>query len=135
MRWLVVAVACVACAACAKASDEQKGKRTPLTPPPEMVQIPPALSIPVTIDGAPAAPITAARLQATKADFIDPGRQAWKLTSLLPEMGRPGAAVEAHGPSGISMRLAGSTAESALVPILFLTRRGDVVVSVVDPAD
>jgi hypothetical protein len=135
VRWLLVAIASVACAACAKASDEQKGKRTPLTPPPAEVAIPPALSIPVTIDGVAAPPITAERLTTTKADFIDPERQAWKLTTLLPELDRPGASVEAHGPSGISMRLEHPATPAALMPILFLTRRGDVVVSVVDPAD
>jgi hypothetical protein len=134
-RWLAVAIACAAFAACAKASDEQKGKRTPLTPPKAEVAIPPTLSIPVTVDGLAAPPITAERLGATKADFIEPERQAWKLTTLLPELDRPGGSVEAHGPSGISMRLERPATPTALVPILFLTRRGDVVVSVVDPAD
>src|SRR5690349_20943462 len=134
-RWLAVAFASVALVACAKASDEQKGKRTPLTPPKAEVAIPPDLSIPLTIDGVPAAPVTADRLKATKADFIEPERQAWKLTTLVPELDRPGAVVEAHGPSGISMRLERPAAPTSLVPILFLTRRGDVVVSVVDPAD
>jgi hypothetical protein len=137
MRWLVavVAFATLGLAGCAKASEEQKGKRTPLTPPPAQVEIPAALSIDVTVDGAPAPPLTGDKLRATKPDFADPERQAWKLTTLLPELDRPGAAVEATGPTGVVVRLERPATPTAMDPVLFLTRRGDVVVALVDPAN
>src|SRR5678815_3694129 len=138
MRWFVPVVVALACAAgCAKASDEQKGKRTPMPPPPPAgdVAIPAALSIPVTVDGAAAPAITAQSLSATKPDFEDAERRAWKLTTLLPAFTGPGAAVEARAPTGISVRLELPADAHALEPVLFLTRRGDIVVSVLDPAN
>ena len=84
-------------AGCSKASEETAAKRTPALPPPPEVEIPASLSIPLTVDGAAAAPITAARLQKLTPDYSDAERRAWKLTKLVPELDRPGAAVEARG--------------------------------------
>ena len=140
MRWFVPAVVALACAVsaagCAKASEEQKGKRVPMGPPPPgEVAIPAALSIPVTVDGAAAPAITAQSLSTTKPDFEDAERRAWKLTTLVPALDQPGAVVEAHSPTGISVRLERPADAKSLQPVLFLTRRGDVVVSAVDPAN
>jgi hypothetical protein len=120
---------------CAKASDEKAAKRLPELPPPEDVGIPAGLTIAVTIDGAAAPAITAARLEGIKPDFLDNERRAWKLTTILPELDRPGAAVEARGATGVAVRLDRPATAGALEPVLFLTRRGDVVVSIVDPAN
>jgi len=122
-------------AGCAKASDEKAAKRIPSLPPPTDVEIPAKLSIAVTVDGAPAPAITAERLAGVKPDFLDAERRAWKLTTLLPELDEPGAAVEARGPTGVSVRLDRPATADSMEPVLFLTRRGDVVVSMVDPAD
>jgi hypothetical protein len=134
-RWGTVVAIAIAVVGCAKASDEQKVKRTPALPPPTDVEIPAGLSIAVTVDGAAAPAITAARLGEIRPDFLDSERRAWKLTTLLPELARPGAAIEAHGPTGVSIRLDRPADAQAMEPVLFLTRRGDVVVSMVDPAN
>jgi hypothetical protein len=134
VRGLLLALGCVAAAAaCSKASEEDRGgKRTPMLPPPEAVEIPAALKIDVTIDGAAAPPITADRLRAVKPDFEDAERRAWKLTQIVPELDQQGAAVEARGPAGVSLRLERATADG-LQPVLVLTRRGDIGVAAVDP--
>jgi hypothetical protein len=130
--WLLAAVAI---AACAKASDEQKTKRSPALPPPAAVDIPATLSIAVTVDGSPAPAITADRLRAEAPDFTSPEHRAWKLTRLVAAFDQPGVAIEARGPAGVSIRLDRPADAAAMQPVLFLTRRGDVVVALVDPED
>ena len=134
MRIAIVALA-LALVACSRASDESRSKRSPTPPPPPTVEIPSGLTIPIWIDGAPSAPIDAARLAQRAPDFADDERRAWRLTTLVPAFDQPGRAIEAEGNPGMSIRLDRPDASAALVPVLFLTRRGDVVVALLDPAD
>jgi hypothetical protein len=131
--WYAVVVL-VALAACSRAEDEGKGKRTPSAPPPVDVKIPAGLAIPVTVDGAAHAPIDAAVLAAHRPDFQDEDRRAWKLVTLVPELDRDGARVEAVGQQGIRVQMARPPGAAGPQPVLFLTRRGDVVATLVDPA-
>lgn len=124
----------IALAACSRASDESEAKRSPAPPPPPRVEIPTDLSIAVTVDGAAAAPITRARLAAIPPDYADEERRAWRLTRVIPELDRAGATVEARG-EGVAIRVARPATEAEPQPVLFFTRRGEVVVAVVDPAD
>lgn len=121
-------------AACSKASDESKANRSPKPPPPPTVEVPAELDIAVTVDGVAADAITAARLEATAPDFQDEDRRAWRLTRLIPALDREGAWVEARGPSGVSVRVDRPARAEEPQPVIYLTRRGEVVVSVVDPA-
>ena len=122
-------------AACSRASEESEAKRSPAPPPPPEVQIPRDLNIAVTLDGTAAEPITRDRLEAIAPDFADKERRAWRLTSVLPALDTPGAVIEARGPTGVSIRVERPADQAMPAPVLFFTRRGDVVVSVVDPAD
>jgi hypothetical protein len=122
-------------AACSRASEESEAKRSPVPPPPPTVEIPKDLNIAVTLDGAAAEPITRARLEAIDPDFSDEERRAWRLTTVLPALDTPGAVIEARGPTGVSIRVERPDDAAMPQPVLFFTRRGDVVVSVVDPAD
>jgi hypothetical protein len=134
--WVLVVVAIAgAVPACSRASEEQKAKRTPALPPPQEVDIPATLSIAVTVDGAAAPAITAERLRGETPDFTSPEHRAWRLTRLVPALDQPGAAIEARGPTGVSVRLDRPADAAAMQPVLFLTRRGDVVVALVDPVD
>lgn len=132
--WMLALLAVVA-AACARAGEESEAKRAPKTPPPPRVEVPQGLSIPVTIDGVEAAPLTAARLAAVAPDFHDLERRAWKLARLIPEADRAGAMIEARGASGVAIKVARPGSDAEPQPVLMLTRRGDVIVSVVDPAN
>jgi len=129
--WLVTLVALVGCA---KASDEGEAKQWPTQPPPKDVTIPPNLSIDVSVNGAAKGPITASTLRLAKPDFADEDRKAWLIPKLIPDASAPGTTVEAVGPGGFSVKFAHPTTEG-LEPVLFLTRRGDVIVAAVDPKD
>jgi len=122
-------------AACSRASEESEAKRAPAPPPPPRVEIPSDLAIAVTIDGATAPPITRDRLQALPPDFADAERRAWRLTSIVPELDQPGASVEARGPTGIAIHVERPAGPTMPAPVLFFTRRGDVVVAVIDPSN
>lgn len=131
MRWLL---ALVVIAGCSRASDESKANRAPKAPPPPTVAVPADLHIEVTVDGAAGDAITAARLDGVDPDFHDDERRAWKLTKLIPALDVPGGWVEARGPSGITVRMTRPATDAGAQPVLYLTRRGDVVVQVLDPA-
>ena len=124
----------LAIAACSRASEESDVKRTPSPPPPQEVRLPADLHIAVTVDGADAPAITADALAHAKPDFEDTVRRAWKLTTLLPAFARDGAVIEARGQGGVSLEIDRPASPSAPQPVLFLTRRGDVELTVVDPA-
>jgi len=125
----------VVIAACSRAGEESEAKRAPAPPPPPKVEIPDALTIAVTIDDATAPAITRARLEALAPDFADAERRAWRLTKVVPELDQPGASVEARGPGGIAIHVDRPADDHTPTPVLFFTRRGEVVVAVVDPAN
>lgn len=129
---LVGAAACSA--ACSKAGEEQTGKRAPIPPPPDEPELPADLNIPVEIDGAPSAPVTGKTLAALEPDFADRDRRAWRLTRVLPAY-VPGAAVEALSRDGVSIVLPRPATAEEMQPVLFVTRRGDVVATLVKPED
>jgi hypothetical protein len=123
----------LAVAACSKPADESEAKTWPLQPPPASRTVEPRkdLSIGVVVDGAAKPAITAEQLKATKPDFVDTDRRAWRIPTLV--TGTKAYAVEAIGADGISVKFPAPTAD--LEPVLFLTRRGDVMASAVDPKD
>jgi hypothetical protein len=131
---LVMASGASGAAGCSRAEDETRGKRTPAAPPPVEVAIQSDLRIEVTVDGQPRPPLDAATLQARPPDFRDPDRRAWRLAGLLPELDRPGASIEARGKAGVTVRLERPAKPGGLEPVLFLTRRGELVATMLDPA-
>lgn len=129
MRWLALVVVLVACS---RASDEAPKKTWADKPPPANVPVPADLSIAVTVDGAAQAPITASTLS-KKADFEDAEREAWLIESLVPDA-KTATSIEATSPTGMTVKFDRPNA-AGLEPVLFLTRRGDVIVSAIDPKD
>jgi hypothetical protein len=133
---LAVLVVTLALSACSKAGEESQAKRTPVAPPPVNVEVPDELSIPVEVDGVAATPITRERLAALAPDFADDERRAWKLTRVLgADFERPGAVIHALGPEGVAISMTRPEAEASPQPVLLLTRRGDVIAAVIDPAN
>jgi hypothetical protein len=130
-RWLLIAVALVACS---RASDEGGAKKWQEAPPPTQVAVPVGLSIAVQVDGADKPPITSDVLKTTKPDFVDDDHRAWKIPTLVGEAAAAGAVVEAGSPNGVAVKFEHPTHEG-LEPVLFLTRRGEVIVAAVDPKD
>ncbi len=121
--------------ACSKPGDETAAKRSPMAPPPPATALPAELSIPVEVDGATAEPITGERLSSLEPDFADAERRAWRLTRLIPAYDRDGATIEAFNDSGVAIAMARPRSATEPQPVLFFTRRGDVVAAVVDPAE
>ena len=120
-------------AACSKPGNESESKQWADHPPGKDVPIPEQLEIKVSVDGARQTSITAIQLRAARPDFADDERKAWKIPSLVPAAAAPGV-VEAFTPSGISVKFPHPTPDG-LEPVLFLTRRGEVIVAALNPKD
>jgi len=134
-RWL--AMACMLLgplAGCSRAGSEGEAKQWATSPPAKDIPIPASLSITITVDGGAKPAITGASLGGTHPDFADDDHKAWLIPTLIPEAAPAGSAVEAMSGTGVSVKFARPTAEG-LEPVLFLTRRGDVIVSALDPKD
>jgi hypothetical protein len=111
---------------CTKASESGDAKRMPKPPPSPSTEVTGTLHINVQIDDQPAPPIDAARLAATKADFEDEDRRAWKMVTLLgPAAGRDGVSIAVTGAKGLTL-VARPTKNSAdPIPVLVTSRRGE----------
>lgn len=137
-RWspsvVLALAACLATAACSRPSEESGAKKWPAEPPPSDNPPPAELAIEVQVDGGAHAPITAALLAGTKADFRARDRQAWLIPTLVAEASAPGVVVEAVSSAGVSVKFERPGA-GGIEPVLFLTRRGEVMVSAIDPKD
>ncbi|MEO8701702.1 MAG: hypothetical protein ABI867_16770 [Kofleriaceae bacterium] len=129
-RWLVLLTLT---AGCSKASTEAEVKQWPKDQPAKDVPIPATLSIEVSIDGKATPNITATTLVNAKPDFVDADHKAWRIATLLADASEPGA-VEATSPTGVSVKFKHPTTDG-LEPVLYLTRRGDVIVAALDPKD
>ncbi len=133
-HWLLIALSiAVLGVGCSRASNEGEAKQWQEQPPPKDVNVPAGLSIGVTIGGAEHAPITSEMLTKTKPDFVDDERRAWRIQTIVPEA-TGGSTVEASSATGVSVKFAQPTPEG-LEPVLYLTRRGEVVVAAVDPKE
>jgi hypothetical protein len=126
-------IALLLAAACSRASNEGEAKQWQEQPPPKEVGVPAGLSIGVTVNGGEHAPITSELLEKTKPDFVDTERRAWRIQTLVPDAAQ-GTTVEASSPTGVAVKFAQPTPEG-LEPVLFLTRRGEVIVAALDPKD
>jgi hypothetical protein len=122
-------------AACSRASNESEAKQWPKSPPPAKNVPPPAdLSIQIKVNGNDKGTITAGTLTGAKPDFEDAERTAWLIPTLVPDAGPSGSTVEAVSPAGVSVKF-DRPSSTGLEPVLFLTRRGEVIVSAIDPKD
>lgn len=118
---------------CSASGDDAGARRTPAPPPPEESPLPTDLSIPVTIDGLEASPLTTARLAALPPDFVDRERRAWKMVRLIEGLAA-GAEITAVSREGIAVTMRQPGRASDPQPVLFVTRRGEAVATQVDPA-
>lgn len=118
-------------AACSRPSEEAEVKQWPKAEPPGDVAVPDRLSIGVRVDGADKPPITSEQLKRTKPDFVDDDRKAWRIATLVADAAAAGT-VEAASPSGFSIKFQHPTPDGR-EPVLYLTRRGDVIVAALDP--
>jgi len=121
-------------AGCSRASNESEAKRWATSPPSKELAIPANLHIAVTVAGSAAPPITSRQLTETRPDFSDDDHKAWLIPSLVTPARPSGTTIEAVSGTGVSVKFTHPTADG-LVPVVFLTRRGEVIVSALDPKD
>lgn len=135
VRWLAILCASLCLGlGCSRASDEGEAKQWATPPPAKDIPIPASLHIVITVDGVARPAITSKALAGTRPDFADDERKAWLVPTLVPEARPAGSAIEAVSGTGVSVTFTHPTADG-LEPVLFLTRRGDVIVSALDPKD
>ncbi len=96
--------------------------------------VPKTLRVDVEIGGRAAAPIDARILDATPPDFASDGHRAWRLATLLGVVAsRDDAVVEATGEGGYTAVFRKPKTGATEVPVLAITRRGEVAVALVRP--
>lgn len=133
MRRLVVVLLLVF-AACQEKANE--GRRMPKAPPVPNAPLDPKIDIAVTIDGAPAEAITAARLEKTSATYAQEGKRAWRLDLLFGAKGaRDGVSYTVTGDGGMAIVLKPPTQIGAPVPVIAGNLRGEVIVAMVSPQE
>lgn len=139
-RWSLAAVTfALAAFSCQRASEEGDTKRVPRPPPSalpgEAAAVPAHLRVEVSVDGAATAAIDAARLEERPADFADAERRAWKLAPLLGDAAaRPGAVMAVSAKDGPEVLLRTPANAEEPQPVLLVSRRGEIVATMLDPA-
>lgn len=133
-RWALVLALVAAAGACSRASNEAETKQWADKPPPKDMPPPADLAIAIQVNGVAKGTITAATLTSAKPDFADAERTMWLISTLVPDAAPRGTTVEAVSPAGVSVKFERPGA-TGLEPVLFLTRRGEVIVSAVDPKE
>ncbi len=118
---------------CQDGSDLTEAKRSPKPPPPESDALP-QITIAVEVDGAAAKPIDPARLDAVPPEFSEEDRRGWRLATLLGEAAkREGAVLAVSGEDGPEVLLRVPKDVEAPQPALLVSRRGEVVATMVSP--
>lgn len=112
--------------------DPNEGKLMPRLAPPPDNSAPANLRIPVSIGDKELPPIDSAVLDKRPPDFSDEQRAAWRLDSLIDKGQIPaGAAFAVTSARGVKTEL--PTEVQGEVPALVLSRRGEIVIELVDP--
>ncbi len=140
-RWLLASLAIGFVALGCSRDQPNEGKRLPkLTRPPATAQS--DVNIAVVIGGTTKGTITAATLTATKPDWTDERRRAWRFETLMAAVGAitPGglpatSQISVTGTRGVTVDFSVVTPNSPLVPVIVFSQRGEVVAQFVDPAE
>jgi hypothetical protein len=129
------AVACTAIA-CKRTSEQNESKRMPKPPPPPDAEASAELHIVVEIDGKADATIDATKLNATKPDFVDGERRAWRIESLVGASAkRDGTVIAVTGEKGVTVTLHQPKTDKDPLAVLAVSRRGEVVAAMVEPEE
>lgn len=132
MRWKWIVVTVMLAMSC-RGDEPNEERQLPQLQPPPAVEIPRDLQLPISIDGKPVAALDAARLAVNKPDYADDERSAWRLDSLFrAEMPSGHARIAAFQKDGVSLAL--DVPAKDAVPVLLLNRRGQIMLTLVDPA-
>ncbi len=117
--------------------DPNEARRMPKPPPPEgsaaFAQIG---EIEVIVDGGAKSKVDAARLDATPADFTSEDRRAWRFSTLLgARVDEADAVLAVTGEKGLVLELPRAASAGAPIPVLIVSRRGEVMAAMVEADD
>lgn len=129
MRAVIIALLLVGCRG---DTPNEERKLPQLHPGP--FQIPKDLSIPVLVDDTPGTAIDAARLESRPADYQDDERHAWRIDRLFAAELRTGRA-RISGVQEVGASLVFEVPGDKSVPVLLVNRRGQALLTIVDPVD
>ena len=130
---LLVALLCLGCS---KPGDDSEAKRSQIPEPPPGATVPDGLAIPIEIQGKVVRTITSEILAARQPDFADDDRKAWRLDRLLSDKEFPkGAVLEAESVDGVGISMHHPDTPESPLPVLTLTRRGEVIAAVIKEND
>lgn len=118
---------------CSKGEPNAEKRIPKLGPPPRLV-LPADLRIAVEVDGREREPIGVDKLEATPADFADEERRAWRLETLVGGTS-PSAVFAVTGAQDVTLELRPPADGRGLVPVLLLSRRGDLIGTLLDPSN
>jgi hypothetical protein len=119
--------------ACKTQSDQNESKRMPKPPPPPDAEAPSELHIAVEIDGKPDHVIDAAKLAATKPDFADGERRAWRVETLVGAAAkRDGVVIAVTGEKDVTVLLHQPKTDKDPLAVIAVSKRGDVVAAMVE---
>lgn len=121
---------------CSKPGEDSEAKRTPIPEPAPDVVVPTDWFVPVEVAGANVRNLDASALNASEADYSADDRKAWRLDKLLSDSEFPaGSLIEAIGSDGVGIAMRRPSGDDAPVPVIVLTRRGEVVAAAVKASD
>ena len=135
-RTFVLAIGAAASIAigCKRSSDQNESKRMPKPPPPADAEASSELHIAVEIDGMADVAIDGTKLNATKPDFVDSERRAWRIESLIGASAkRDGTVIAVTGEKGVTVTLHQPKSDKDPLAVLVVSRRGEVVAAMVEP--
>ncbi len=131
---LAIGAAAISAIGCKRSSDQNESKRMPKPPPPADAEASSELHIAVEIDGMADVAIDGAKLNATKPDFVDSERRAWRIESLIGASAkRDGTVIAVTGEKGVTVTLHQPKSEKDPLAVLVVSRRGEVVAAMVEP--
>jgi hypothetical protein len=108
----------------------------PKLPPPPSAIASSDIAVAVDIDGHPAPVIDRAKLDATRPDFVDGDRRAWRIETLLGAAAeREGATFTVTGDHDVAIVLRRPTGDDDRIPILAVNRRGQLFAAMVETSD
>ncbi|MGO9711117.1 MAG: hypothetical protein ACLQBL_19810 [Polyangiaceae bacterium] len=106
-----------------------------LSPPPDS-SAPSELAVAVEIDGHAAPPLDHAKLDATRPDFVDGDRRAWRIETLLGASAeRDGAIFTVTGDQDVAIVLRHPKSDDDRAPVLVMNRRGQILAAMVVKSD
>lgn len=132
----IALLALLAVFGCKRSDDLNESRQMPKLSPPPDSSAPSELAVAVEIDGHAAPPLDHAKLDATRPDFVDGDRRAWRIKTLLGASAeRDGAIFTVTGDQDVAIVLRHPKSDDDRAPVLVMNRRGQILAAMVVKSD